>query len=71
MINKGLEGRVFLCETVQRFGHIDLRLVVHRLDRQRNNRGRYMHGAHGPVETGVAEGITGGAINTEQGNDVS
>ena len=41
------------------------------VDGQGDNRGGDMHGAHRIVELAVGEGIAGGAVDAEQGNDIA
>ena len=71
VVDEGLEGGVLLGEPVERLGHVDLRLVVHRLDGQADDRCGHVHGTHRPVERTVAEGVARGAVDAEQGDDVT
>ncbi len=70
-VKEGLEGGVFLGEAVKGLGHVDLGLVIHRLDRQGDNRVGHVHGTHRVVDGAVGEGIAGGAVDPEQGHDIA
>ena len=71
VVDIGLEGRVLLGKPVQGLGHIALGLVVDRPDGQGNHRGRYVHGTHGPVQALTTEGVSGGTVNPEQGDNIT
>ncbi|KAF5048383.1 hypothetical protein DSECCO2_450710 [anaerobic digester metagenome] len=68
-IDVAAECGIFLGKAVESLAHIVGSLLVHRLDGQRNNRVGNKHGGEGVVELGIAEGVSAGALDSEEGCD--
>ena len=70
-VDVGLEGGIFLGEAVQCFGQQILGFLFSGLHRQGDHRLRYVHAGHRVVQAPVGKGVAGGAVDAEQGHDVS
>ena len=65
VVHIGPESRIFLGETVQGLGHVNLGFIILRDDSQRDDRFRHEHGGHVQINPGGYKGITGSTLDTE------
>jgi hypothetical protein len=70
-INKGLEGWVLFGKAVECLGHLIRRFFILGCNGQGDNRLWYIHTGHGIINRRGTEGVSGGTINTEEGNNIS
>ena len=71
MIDGGPEGGIFPHEASQGLAHVVRSLSIRGLDGERDDGGRHVHGAHGPVQRAVREGIPRRTVDTEQSHDIA
>ena len=71
LVHFHLESGVFLGEAVQSLGHVVQVVAVLGFNHEFDHGVRHVHRSHVVVVLAVGKGRTGGAVDTEQGNDIA